>query len=671
LISPTDDQPQPSAPSHGAIRLPLASLVGLAFCALGLGIRLHRLGAESLWYDETVSAHLAALTPAQTIARTALDIHPPGYYLALGLWTDLAGTSEFSLAFFSCIFGVTLIALTGALARRVGGVRASALATGLAALSAYSVWYAQEVRMYTLAAVLLCLLALVTMRVAEAARPRGWWLLWGATAAASLYTLYYSLFLLPVLSLYWLLQARAQRPDRAGAIRRWLGGHLVMALLYLPWLPIAVRQALDPPVPPWRSPLPWLESLRQGSIALTFGEAAPPDWWPLAVALVLVALLAPALGATRKPQARLTMAGFAAPWLLIVLVSFVQPLFHPRYLFPFSPFLLASLASATALPGRRWLPASVAVGVAFLAGNLASLDRAWTLPEFRADDLRGAVGELADRWLPGDVVFANAGYTYTTLEYYWPDPGILVQRVTDYADAQAASGPVILQGGSLGADPGLGWGHPDSDFYATTPGEMTAGLQRALAANRRLWVFRLYDTVTDPSGALRSWLDDTLVQTADIPIAGPSYGRLQAFVPALIDLPCTDPLDWEGHVATCAEVGAPERGRVPVYLHAQRLPASGEQIVHYTLRLSDASGATRAQTDGALVLDAPSRQSPLVILNPLGLRLPDDAEPGEYTVLLGLYSLPEGELRTFQPTLDGTPLEAPDGLVEVGRITLP
>ena len=35
----------------------------------------------------------------------------------------------------------------------------------------------------------------------------------------------------------------------------WLGSQAAVLLLYLPWLPVAARQALDPPVPPWRQAL--------------------------------------------------------------------------------------------------------------------------------------------------------------------------------------------------------------------------------------------------------------------------------------------------------------------------------------------------------------------------------------------------------------------------------
>ncbi|MHB0878012.1 MAG: glycosyltransferase family 39 protein, partial [Anaerolineae bacterium] len=129
--------------SPGRSALPLAALL----CAAALALRLPYLGAESLWYDETVSAFLASQPIADALVHTALDIHPPGYYLLQHFWTRLAGSGEYSLAFLSLWFGVLLVALTFRVTRGVFGTGAALVAAVLSALSAYSVWYSQEVRM--------------------------------------------------------------------------------------------------------------------------------------------------------------------------------------------------------------------------------------------------------------------------------------------------------------------------------------------------------------------------------------------------------------------------------------------------------------------------------------------------------------------------------------------
>ncbi|MCD6289621.1 MAG: glycosyltransferase family 39 protein, partial [Anaerolineae bacterium] len=116
----------------------------------GFALRLYQLGAQSLWYDETVSAFLASESPARLIAHTARDIHPPLYYLLLHLWSLAAGDSEFALAFFSVFWGTLLIPITYRLARLLADEATGLLAAFLVAISPFNVWYSQEVRMYTM-----------------------------------------------------------------------------------------------------------------------------------------------------------------------------------------------------------------------------------------------------------------------------------------------------------------------------------------------------------------------------------------------------------------------------------------------------------------------------------------------------------------------------------------
>ena len=91
----------------------------IAILLLAFGLRVYRLGVESLWYDETVSVYLAGQSVPGLVAHTAGDIHPPGYYLLLHAWLRLAGSSEFAVAFLSLFFGLFLVALAYRLAARM------------------------------------------------------------------------------------------------------------------------------------------------------------------------------------------------------------------------------------------------------------------------------------------------------------------------------------------------------------------------------------------------------------------------------------------------------------------------------------------------------------------------------------------------------------------------
>ena len=139
--------------THHAIRSTQHAVL-LIILLLSFALRVYRLDAQSLWYDEAVTAQVAAKGIAELTRWTAEDIQPPLYYYAVAGWTRLAGRSEWALRFPSAFFGVLTVALLWVAARRLLGGEAGRWAAGiaawLAATSPLYVYYAQEARMYTL-----------------------------------------------------------------------------------------------------------------------------------------------------------------------------------------------------------------------------------------------------------------------------------------------------------------------------------------------------------------------------------------------------------------------------------------------------------------------------------------------------------------------------------------
>lgn len=102
---------------------------------------------ESLWYDETVNAYLATHSWDEIWRwTTQVDNQPPLHFVALKLWVNVAGDSEFALRLFSQ--GMAWLAAAGlfALAKRFG--TNTYLATALFILSGSFIYAAGEVRTY-------------------------------------------------------------------------------------------------------------------------------------------------------------------------------------------------------------------------------------------------------------------------------------------------------------------------------------------------------------------------------------------------------------------------------------------------------------------------------------------------------------------------------------------
>ncbi|MCZ7573371.1 MAG: glycosyltransferase family 39 protein [Ardenticatenaceae bacterium] len=661
---------QPLSPRRNtAPWLPLIALLVGAFA-----LRLVRLGADSLWYDETVSLLLAGKSPSALVAHTARDIHPPLYYLLLHWWTSLAGRTEFAAAFFSLLFGILLIPATHTVARRLlpPDSPVPILAALFVAISPYNVWYSQEVRMYTPGAFLGLLNAYAAWRLLTAQwkgqmiqtrRPA--WLLFVLSAVLGLYTLYYFAFFLIFQALFLIAIVIHDRLE----LRPWLLAAAATILAWAAWLPIAWRQATDPPVPPWRSFTPLWVVVRDSFAALAFGQSAPAATWQpwllLAVALYAFGLVALVTrGRRRSLLAAAYLLGTTwAPVAIIYLFSLLaSPLYHVRYVFTYSPYFYIILAAglvglASAGPRLLRLPVVMAALLLWAGLSARSLQAFWTDPAYAADDYRTAMRHLAALWRPGDVLLVNAGYVYPAVSYYFRGPIAWQGRLTTYrpptasessaAGAPAGNGLVVLQSGSLEAPANLGWGSPESDFYATTTAESLAALDGVAAAHPRLWMLRAYDTVTDPAGRIRAWLHANGTLFYDEHLSGETNARLQGWLlpptfnphpRRLADARFGSVLQLLGVTLLTERAGGGGTLDVLVTLIAAReLPAD----LHLALGLVDADGRQWAVADEqpvgpALPLATIAARGPLQL--PLRLRVPPGLPPGKYELRLKAYT---------------------------------
>ncbi len=179
------------------------STFAVALITLGaFGLRAYLLDAQSLWYDEGVTAEVARRGITELTRWTAHDIQPPLYYYVVAAWGRLAGWSEWSLRFPSVFFGTLIPPLLAATALALTRRRsASILAALFGALHPLLLYYSQEARMYAMLTALGVLLAYLVVHAESGIMHR--WLHWAtyvAVATAAIYTHYFAFFLLFALS---------------------------------------------------------------------------------------------------------------------------------------------------------------------------------------------------------------------------------------------------------------------------------------------------------------------------------------------------------------------------------------------------------------------------------------------------------------------------------------
>lgn len=665
----------------------------LAGILAGFTLRLFHLGAESLWYDETVSVHLAQLPLPAMLAHTAGDIHPPGYYLLLHGWQwlttpTLAHGLEFLYAWPSLVAGVLILALTYALGRRLFDARTGLVALWLAAFNPFQLWYSQEVRMYTVGAALALLTLWAALRLLDRRRTVVWLVVYVVSAAAALYTLYYFAFWLVALNVAMLVLLWRTSTKRRTRVGGWLAAQAGVLLLFAPWLPVTLRQVLEPPVPPWRTPwntvADFLASLYETLGAQMVGQSPPFSlnwlWALLVLATILVFIIW--IGRYADPRRRRN----AALLLTVVFLPIAQlyfttwlatPIYHVRYLFLYAPpFLLApaALIAAAWTPRRRLAISALAL---WLIISTAAAANFWLNPRYRADDHRAAVAHLAASWRPGDVILANAGWVYPVLTTYWPDqlvgvdgsvpPKLIaLQSISDYAQDNNTppnrfEQPRIVRTGSIDGAATLGWGNPASDFFAISRDATVATLQTIASTARRIWHYRLYDTVSDPDGVIRQWLAEHTDLRVETPIPGRDFGMVQLFAtrqpavrqPAGASVPAS-PVCFEQLLCLDSYPQAESDATAGAYLY---IPQSWRALqplpdLSASLRLYDGADRLAVQAD-APFQPATSAWSPDVAQRQVwALPVGVSTKPGDYTLEMVVYRQAGGAVLSL-------PAEAP------------
>jgi mannosyltransferase len=478
--------------------------------AAGAWLRLDGLPAQSLTNDESFSWKLTRFPWSEVIARTAADVHPPLYYLALKGWTSLVGDSVRAMRGLSVLFDLTALALlygfAADLARSPNGggrrlppvVPVGLLAAAFMALNPLEVVEARQARMYAQGVMLAVASSWALWRGLREPGVRPWaWAVYAVTAAALVYTHNFGLFTVAAQAVF-----AAGRTARRGGAVRWAaaGGFLAVALAYAPWAPVLLRQRDQVAEVYWTPPL--LPHYLAGAIEQLFRSdldvvlPAAGVLAPLAAAAVLAALLI----RQRPPDVYVVLLA-ATPFALGVLVSVAQErnIVIGRCLAFSLPFLLIAAAEVVSvLPGRESPPATAAV---LLVGLMAIQKDSWArsgLPS--RPGIRGAAEVIGNGYRPGDLVVAiRFAGDKNTLEYY----------------AHGRFRPMFL---IPDQDPPLR--HYNSRAVLD-PGEVLRGSQIAAYPATRAWLL-----VTDSSRTrgpfLRGW---SLVRSDAIEEAAPERGE--------------------------------------------------------------------------------------------------------------------------------------------------
>lgn len=399
-----------------------AKLYPMGLLLLAFALRLYRLDAQSLWWDEGISLHLATSSLAHIVADRAANIHPPLYFFLLKGWVALAGSSAFSARLLSASASLLQVGVIYAVARRWLGRPTARIAAFFTALAPLSIVYAQEVRVYALLPVVYLVLLAMAYELTREPNKRGsYWLLLGVVEVIGLHLHYMVLFVVAYAGGWSLLALSRQR--RWADLRRWLVTQFCVGLACLPWLVavlvhwpevqgrIQIGRGIVEPVP-MDYLLRQVWTFHLTGLVSAGGRAGLQFFIALTSLLLALLVLLRLIRTSRRPTAWL-----AAHWLVplgsALLVWSVRSFSHPRYVALYAVGL--TLLTAHVLSPRRaratpWsLALSSALAVSLLLTASLGLRAYFFDPALAKDDVRGAARYLEAAAEPDDLILIPDG----------------------------------------------------------------------------------------------------------------------------------------------------------------------------------------------------------------------------------------------------------------------
>ncbi|MGQ9888601.1 MAG: glycosyltransferase family 39 protein [Aggregatilineales bacterium] len=623
----------------GLEKLPRLDVTALLLVVLlAFGVRIHQLGAQSLWNDEGNSYVQAGRAFDEIAAHAARDIHPPLYYWLLKAWTGLAGTTEFALRALSVFASALTVAFAAAAGQRLFNRETAAAAGLFAALNSFSVYYAQETRMYALLALWA---AAALWSFAGFLRAPAWrrGLILAGFNTAGLWTHYaYPFVMLAqggafVLASLFGLGRTASAADApaerlAGRWRVFIAANLLTIGLFLPWLPTAWGQ-----ITTWPStgqPAPFVEAL--GTIVgwLTLGSAytAVDSSW-VAVALILMALgLRAVHGRSTETGAVLAVVIWTALPAAALLALALYREANLKFLLPAQvgcalwiargAAALWALETGSTLPLARALPRAAATLAALgLAATMwSALRPLYDSPAFQRADYRAIAASIAAAGGPDDAVILDAPNQEEVFRYYYK--------------------------GNLPVYPlpaGLG-GNDEATRQA---------VRQVIGAHAQVFAVFWGEAERDPNRAVETTLNAHAYE-AD----SRWYGdvRLVRYI-APTELPISQAANvrFGDHIAlvsyALSGTAVPRGGALQVRLD-WIADAPLETRYKVTVQLLNADGALVAQRDsepgGGLALTTTWRPGE-PITDRHALIIPDSLTPAQYALIIGLYDINDPQIR--------------------------
>ncbi len=419
------------------------NLVVLGLTLLAFFLRAYRLDGQSYWIDEAWTVYFAKLSMAQLwhLLQTT-EIKPPLYHPLTIYWVQLLGDSEYSLRFYSLMFGVLAVPFTYRLGKDLGDNRLGLIVALLVTIAPYQIWHSQEARMYSSlsAASAMSMWGFVNLWQRGGWR---WWLVYLIGTEWAIMVHYHGAVLIGVQGLFLLL---TWRRHWRGYLP-WVATLGIIFLFYLPWL-IFGSNLLQNYIN-WIPQTTLWESYIRSTIAYSLNEIVPREQAILPLLLFIISYILGLLyvasrrwGPWRGSETlALLLAYTLAPNLAVWLYGELKtPAYMERHMITVQTGYLLTvamgiLALVDGLPGLLFRHRQAGGGMKFaarLAGSLLLLAlvtiNGWVLyhhyfdPRYAKADWRAVAQNVETFGLPGDGVLLTGDGGENAFDFYYHGP---------------------------------------------------------------------------------------------------------------------------------------------------------------------------------------------------------------------------------------------------------
>lgn len=387
---------------------------------------------QAFWRDEAFSYLMAKRNLVEILFLTAKDFNPPLYYFILHFWMKIFGSSEIALRSLSLVFYWATIYIVFLFFNQVFklNLKKSFVYLTLVIINPTLVYYAFETRMYTLLAFLASLSFYSFYKKHSS--------IYFISTVLGLYTHYFMILVLLAQLVFVLLTEKSKKFLKLKSIA-------FPFLLFLPWLVFilinnpVINQSfwIDKPKILYLANL--LGSIYVGhEIASNMAKAETLNIIVILLTAVLFFILAlPIFVKEKLKKTYRYLILYLAIWGLVIplfinLVSFVKPIYLPRYLiFSTVGFLLFIIYLLDKLPKKMSIILMIILFLLTLAYQKNQvLSR-------QKQDLRNVIKEINFLAKKNDRLYVTNELDFMTTQYYFPENRVYIygktyQEIPDY-----------------------------------------------------------------------------------------------------------------------------------------------------------------------------------------------------------------------------------------------